>query len=293
MKHAKIIPLIAGALVVLFLLAAAYILTLPYLFLGGSADASSGGRSLRTYSDVYDFQVLKVVHGFSRYHPLHQVISQDFAVPLEKAADLRLIVEVYPENITGSAEQVLKGVVKGSIEICLAESGMVDALQDGGDVFGSAGTSGVSRVRILTRIKGPERHIWKLKTSAPEDERRIALKGAGREERNRLRALGFNPVVESPDILFLNARDGRFDYVELDLIEWYYQGWGQWTAGRYSSDFDVPEYLLIRNTSVYNNLDSDLRELVYRYAEQLSKRAAESIQESEKEILAYSGLNTE
>ncbi|WP_319559236.1 hypothetical protein [Marispirochaeta sp.] len=266
MKSGLMVPILLGIMMILLLYSLAFLFFLPYLPLPGGIAVVEGGRIHRDLGGDHDFRVIKIAHGLPRYHPLHQSLSQDFAAPLETAANLQLIVELYPDGSLGPEGQLLRGLEKGTLEICLIR----------GD------TDSQSSLSLVTAA-GPARHIWTIKNPLPENSTVLAL----REDRVvSVSESGFEILVLSGAVMQREARNGRFGYVDLDIFEWYHQDWSRWTESMLVPGFHTPQYRLLVNADFYESLDPAYRSLLREYAENFAARARLEVQRSEEELLS-------
>ncbi|ORC36256.1 hypothetical protein B4O97_06600 [Marispirochaeta aestuarii] len=266
MKSGLLVPILLGIMVILLIYSLAFLVFLPYLPLPGGTSIVEGGRIHRDLGGDQDFRVIKVAHGLPRYHPLHQSLSQDFAAPLETATRLQLIVELYPDGGLGPEDQLLRGLEKGTLEICLIR-----------------GDGEFQKSFTLATTAGPARHVWKIKDPLPENSNVLAL----REDRviPALQA-GIETLVLSETVLQREARNGRFAYIDLDIFEWYHQDWDRWTEELLVPEYHIPRYRLMVNTDFYESLDPAYRRLLREYAENFAAGASPEVERSEEELLS-------
>ncbi len=282
MKNSFILIILSIIVAFIVIVSIAYIIILPYFVPSGLPHISEQGRSYRLGNEAVSFQVIKIAHSLPRYHPLHQALSQDFATVLETSTDLKFIVEIYPEGTLGPDEQILKGTSRGTIEICLVREELYNENRDA-----AGGT-----VR-LAEISSPVQYIWKIRDKLTYNTNTVAVVNGDSVLDNRFRNLNLTPLVESSDLLLKTVREGRAGFVVLDLLDWYYQDWNQWTSSQYASGNTQARFLMLGNADLIENLDAELHDALLRFAAHFGETASEMIRLSESEIAFYSGLNDE
>ena len=280
MKNSFIVIILSIVVAFILLVSLIYLIILPYFVPAGLPHVPEQGRSIRTGNETVSFQVIKIAHSLPRYHPLHQALSQDFATVLETVTDLRLIAEIYPEGSLGPDDQILKGTSRGTVEICLIR-----------DNTGSYDRAPSDSLTVLTAIAGPSKYIWKISDKLSSDSGSVAVMFQDAYLEGPLIDLGFTPVSVSQDLLTKIVREGRAEYVVLDLLDWYYKDWNQWTVSQHN--FRIPEtrYFLVANADFVENLDAELHDALIVFAGRFGESASEMIEQSENEIITYSGLN--
>ncbi len=282
MKNSFILIILGIIVAFIVIVSLAYIIILPYFVPSGLPYVSEQGRSYRLGNEAVSFQVIKIAHSLPRYHPLHQALSQDFATVLETSTDLKFIVEIYPEGSLGPDEQILKGTSRGTLEICLVREELYAENLDA-----------VSGTVLLAEISSPVQYIWKIREKLTYNNDTVAVVYGDTVLDERFISLNLTPLKLSSDLLLKSVREGKAGFVVLDLLDWYYQDWNQWTASRYASGDPQAKYLMLGNAELIENLDAELHDALLRFAAHFGETASEMIRVSESEIAFYSGLNEE
>lgn len=269
--------------------------------------------------EAKDVKVIKIAHSYPRYSPQNMALVEKFSQIVGEESDWNIIVEIFPNNELGKEEEYLKGVGKGTVEMCIASESISEYIPtlkalnlpyfvDDYKQLKKIMNSNIIRnshknieslgVRSLTYSFNGFKQISTFEKEIGSKEQELQLNigtiSASIENKEALEKMGF--MVQKVDgssldrILKQREVDGHVSSV----LESFYNGWYKGQNHLYILNLGLEPTVYLINEKFWNQLNSKEKGIVEKAARESAKYVIELFQSMEEDIyrnLEKQGMN--